>query len=842
VGTALAVLQEGDQVLLNSHSAQWWDLYEMRPNKGVVLLMHEKLKPVRSKTGARDKQGAETGGAAVAQDENAPADANQQGTSATTTVAVKEYKEVRLESLVGAMVRRAGYISAKTYEGLEREAEVDFSSALMTASQYEDYVANRVPRRGKAATFSDKNIVVLFQLPCPHLADVVRHIRWLARERPRGPAGGSGGKEEVAASRDPVWHMQHQAQVQEHVQRWEQQRRARAILKQVDPYVCLHRKHWLLLSRLLRGVSNGGDALLADFVNWTKQAGADGIKRSNDCRAAWASARVATSCDLPPLASARGYLKARGAGRKAAFFDMQGRLRPEATAADPLARNILDAAASCITGRVLSFFDQGLQVPVDLDAAAQDIDACTALVPAAVYNHDCLQSLEDMQQETELGKRAHKIGTLTETRTLPCFVAVNDALLLREPVGSILEVPHDGSALRWVQVVAIDLLFARLRVVTCSAPPPHCWLPCHQQAAQALGACWIPVSKLWEVSVARALPPCSPEAAAQERECDYLVFVTPTPPVDESLALLAQLSLEFPCTPLEEQKRQLFKVYTPTPAAPEPKRAPVTAPVKAGKAAAAVCASSGRAKMAALRLYTDAVIVSWSVTLDAAKAGKAAADTSKPPPDFILEISDINSPREWLTVYRGRGLACQVSGLQGATQYRCRLRLSQSYPNVEKCYLIVTTLGAPPRLPPSVLTWEQGSVAENVRALVEVRSDYPLPPRCQWQVEGSLGGSGEEAGRGEDDEAQQKRDWLPLARTRAPTSWIVGPFAGQSLLLRARMINNEGQLGPPGASSFHHVPRLEKKAGKGAGEAAEEQGAAGAGPEPRGTKARRGKG
>jgi len=827
VGTVLAVLQEGDQVLLNSHSSTWWTLFEMRPRKGVVLLMHEKIKTVRgqrAKTVGEEGEEGEAG--APSGDENAPVgDANGAAPAGTTTVMVKEYKEVRLETLVGAMVRREGFISAKTYEALDADSEVDLSSALMSASKFEEYTANKVPPRGKAATFSDKSVSVLFQLPCPALVDVLRHIRLLASMYPHEEGGDALGTEEVCATRDPVWHMQHQAQVQEHVKRWEQQRRARAILQQLDPYMCLHRKQWLLLCRLLRSISNGGDALLMDYVNWTKKAGKDGMKRSHDCRAAWASVRVVTTSDLPPLAAARGYLKARGAGRKQVFFDTHGRLRPEATAADPLARNILDAAAECVTDRVLSFFSQSVQGndAADLDDAVKNIDACTVLAPAAVYNHDCLQDLEEMQEEdSELTKRAHKIGTLVETRATPCYIAVNDALLVREPIGNILEASSDSNALRWVQVVAIDLLFARLRVVCCSAPPPHCWLPSHQQAAQSGGACWIPISKLWEVTVARSLPPASPESASSGRESTYMVFITPTPAADESLALLAQLTLEYPITPLQEQRKALFKVYAPS--------VPVSTTAKATEAkdnkrrANAVCTTPGRVKMTPLRLYTDAIIVSWAVSLEAQKAGKgavASAGAPKVSPEFTLEISDVNAPREWLPVYKGFGLACQVSGLQQATQYRFRLQLAQSYPNVDKCYLMVTTLGTPPLLAPAVLKWEDGSVAENVRGLVEVfgDADGPLPLSCQWQVEGSLGQPAQEdAHKEEDEEHHNSKEWQPLARTRGKTTWIVGPFAGKSLLLRVRMVNSEGQPGPPGDVSIQNVPeKKKKKAGRTAG-------------------------
>tara|TARA_B110000091_G_C13385271_1_gene297821 strand:- start:112 stop:543 length:432 start_codon:yes stop_codon:yes gene_type:complete len=123
--------------------------------------------------------------------------------------------------------------------------------------------------------------------------------------------------------KDPVWHMQHQAQITEYVARWEQQVRARKLLNKIDPYICLQRPQWLLLCKILRCISRGDDALLSDFVEWTKKAGRDGEKRAKDCRSAWASVRVRTTCDLLPLVAARGYLKARGAGYKKTFLMMK---------------------------------------------------------------------------------------------------------------------------------------------------------------------------------------------------------------------------------------------------------------------------------------------------------------------------------------------------------------------------------------------------------------------------------------------------------------------------------------------------------------------------------------
>ena len=745
-GVVLAVLREGDRVLLNSHSSNWWTVHEMRPAKGVALLVQEKHKPMLLKPALADARELESNAELDASDVQETHDVTFPKSGHFDTRTLKEYKEVRIESFIGAMVRREGFLSAKTYEGLEREAEVDFNAALMSFSQYEQYLAEKPPpRKFKSAgpPFVDKSVVLLFRIPCPSLEDVVQHVRALAAEYAvpdeEAPIG-TDAPTAAGSAEDPVWHMQHQAQVREHVLRWEQQRRARSILQQVDPFLCLHRKQWLHLCRLLRSVSYGSDALLHDFMAWTKQAGQEGVKRATDCRAAWASARVVTSSDLPALATARGYLKARGAGRKQVFFDANGHLRPEATAVDPLARSVLDAAESCVTGRVLSFFGQSVLSPTDLDAAVTDVDGHTLIVPAGVYHHDRLLDVSEMEQDNELDRRVHKIGSLLQTKTMPCYIAVNDVIRLQEPIGGMEEVSSQNNGLTWVQVLALDLLFARLKVVKTSAPPPHCWLPSHQHAMLTNASCWVPVSKLWDVSVARALPPSCPDTAPL-KQCEYVVFVTPLPAADEALALLAQLAVEYPATPAAAPQQARFKIYTP-PAVPIPAAAALsTAP---RKRSSAVCAQSGVAKLEALRYYTDAVIVHWNVLLNEPcdKRIHATAVNAEPDavvPEFLLEVSDVGAPKEWTLAYRGHGSACQLSGLCSAAQYRCRLSLPNSHPNVSKAYLVITTLGTAPYAAPQALKWQAGSVAGTVRGLVDIAFGATLPAGCHWQVEGYVG-------------------------------------------------------------------------------------------------------
>ncbi len=822
-GMILATIHEGDEVLLNSHSSVWWTVYEMRPKIGIVLLVRERKTSLASRRpphkqdtneNSIDENGIERnlGDSATKTTNEEGSTSIQQHNNYTITYRIlKEYKEVKREQLIGAMVKRVGYLTAETYESLERDAECEFSGSLLSSEKYEEYrISKPAPSSSRSKTdktYEDKSVVVLFQLPCPSMSDCVKRLQTLVKEFPkRDHSLDTKGVEISAATvRDPVWHMQHQAQVKEHVIRWEHQRRAKEILKNIDPYISMHRKEWLLVCRLLRCISRGGDALLRDFITWTKAAGKDGERRAKDCRPAWASVRVRTLSDLPALAAARGYLKAKGAGYKRVYFDNLGKLRPEATEADPQARDVLDAAILHLDGRVFSFFDQNLQNPIKLSNVSNDIESNTLLVPSAIYTHDGMLSVTKMDEISSssslVSSSSHQIGTLVETKMLPCYIAVQDILLVREPVGDISIISQDSNPQRWVQVIAIDILFARLQVVSCSVSPPHCWLPDHQENTKANPSFWIPASKLWDVTVTRLLPPSSPECLIRN-ECQYQIFVTPMPTPEESLALLAQLSSTYPVMKLDEKRREVFKVYNPvisvnsSPQKQSKKKQGRNDMIKGGENAiekeGQLCRIAGKLSILPLRFYTDAVIISWDLELDNARGSTGYRNTNKvgaknQQPDYSLFISDVYNPRVWAKVYEGSGIACQISGLESAREYRCRLVLN-NFSNVNRAYIVIATLASPPTLAPYIRCWENASVPGNVRGLVEFEgNNVHLPPGCQIQIEGSLG---PKDNNDDGNDAGIEDNFVPLARTCAKSTWIVGPFKGKSLILRCRYVSS----------------------------------------------------
>lgn len=847
-GYVLSQIREGDLVQLNSHSPLWWTVFEMRPRKRSVMLSRHRITqgPAVPSSGDGDLD--------VVEENKEEGEEEETGahTRKFTKRTITEYKEVRIDALFGALVKREGILSARTIESLERENNCNFDHNLMTYAQFEDYNAilndaKANKPKSKAALkkekaeasggdsssgkkgdkekkeFEDRRVVVIFKMPLPSVPAAVDRMKRFTKEYPAPPETdanhaaltGSDNKKVAAAHdammKDPVWHMQHQAQIKVWVSRWEENLRARQLLGDIDPYLCLHRDKWLLICKVLRVISRGGEALLPDFVQWTKKAGSDGLKRSRDAHSAWASVRPVTTCDLQPLATARAYLRQRGAGHKKGYYDAEGKLRPEAMDSDPQARVVLDAAALHMSHRVLTFFDQSLVAAKPGREVEEDIDGMAAIVASALYEY-ALKPPNIMSGEA---LPLHHIGTYLEERPVSAFIGVNDCLLVREPLTGQTQVNNNSQV--WVLVLAVDLLFARLRVVQCDpqVPPPYCWSPEAHAPLVNSAPCWISIAKLWDVTVCRQMPPMNPDEVSKGL---YTIFITPMPSQHEALAVLGHLSdvdiggavTTDTRASTGKGKGKKFKEYVPK----EARTAQAKAHAEGRRAEAERLAApgtksllTGKAKVSGVRFYVDSVILHWDLALDKNKKsaglckGEAGVLEKKGVvPEFLVEIALITDPTAWEPVYRGKGTACQISGLDQLQQYYCRLT-TVSHPKIGYSCVVVTTLGEPPALViPTVKKWEKGTVKGSVRGLCCLDTNE-LPAGCYLQIEASLGDS-------QSNDHHAAEEWLPMARTRSTSVWIVGQFAGASIVLRSKVINQEGQPGPPGPTGVALAPTL----------------------------------
>jgi hypothetical protein len=864
-GFVLSQIREGDTVQLNSHSPMWWTIYEMRPRKKSILMSRQRITQGPPEPASGDNIEVVTKAVLNGDDDNVDREGCEGGGETGpkpmkqfTKRMVTEYKEVRIDAMFGCLVRREGILNARTIESLERENNCNFDNALMTYAQFEEYSAmltgtmsnnSKVSKAtlkkknkdeevdtsavtmSEKKEFADRRVVVIFKMPLPNVAAAVDRMKGLVAEYPAPPETDddkvitSGNKVSSAHElmmKDPVWHMQHQAQVKVWVSRWEENLRARQLLGSVDPYLCLHRDKWLLVCKVLRVISRGGEALLPDFISWTKKAGTDGVKRSKDAHSAWASVRPVTTCDLQPLATARAYLRQRGAGHKKGYYDAEGKLRPEAMDSDPQARVVLDAAALYMSHRVLTFFDQSLVAEKPGREVEEDIDGMAVPVVTAIYEYD----LKPKDWSSGEAMPVHHIGTFKEERVVSSFITVNDCLMVREPLTGQTQVNNNSQV--WVLVLAVDLLFARLRVVQCDpqVPPPYCWAPGNYSPLINSSPCWISIAKLWDVTVCRQLPPSNPDNVSEGL---YTIFITPMPSQHEALAVLGHLSdvdigdaLTSPAPASNKgiggSKDKKFKEYKPNKA----RIANAKAKQKEKDDAAAMLAEpgtksrlTGKAKVRGVRFYVDSVILQWDLTLNkragpTLKKGDAGVlEKKEVVPEFLVEVAYISDPTGWAPVYRGKGTACQISGLEPLTQYYCRLS-TVSHPKISYSTVVACTLGEPNRFViPQVKKWELGTVKNSVRGLCCV-DDCDLPNGCYLQVEASLGDSTSRDHHAADE-------WVPMARTRSSSVWIVGQFAGSSVVLRTRIINQDSQPGPPGPTGVAMCPTLKEVAESAAG-------------------------
>ncbi len=314
----------------------------------------------------------------------------------------------------------------------------------------------------------------------------------------------------------------------------------------------------------------------------------------------------------------------------------------------------------------------------------------------------------------------------------------------------------------------------------------------------------------------------------------YAVWITPMPSQHEALAILSQLSaVEISSTVLSGtttdkmknggRNKAAFKEYVPregTDATKSKKNSSnssrkhmeLTAAEKEAEASRSApvgtkSSEGGKVRVEAVRFYVDSVIVQWHLLLDNDKnkghrgvcgSNNIPPEKKKIIPEYVLELTPTTAPKGWTEVYRGTGAAAQISGLEPLTQYYCRLTVV-SHPHISHSCVVMTTLGTPSILSvPTITRWEKGTASGSVRGLVVVDSN-DLPAGCFLQIEASIGSA-------ESRDRHAAQEWAPAARTKRREVWIVGPYSGHSVVLRTRIINQDGQPGPPSHMGVCQAP------------------------------------
>jgi hypothetical protein len=358
------------------------------------------------------------------------------------------------------------------------------------------------------------------------------------------------------------------AQAQEWVIREQDIQRGRRLLWIGDPFSCCLascRERWILICRALKTICRGDEDILNDFYRWTHSAGEEGRMRAKDCQAMWTSLRPLTTSDLPCVVQARVYARAclntrqaeteaeiGGSGESKRYEEIDMTSLPfknieAACQKDPTVRHFIESARGVLSGRSLYF----LSSVHDPGSPAPQYPPGSLMVPAVVYEsaltvdaaHQGQGSDVDFELKNPEGRTQHVCLT-----DVVASISPGDVILL--PITPHYSYPEswtinasdtqysDDEARRgrkstWHRVVAVDLLYARLRVSPCPSPP-DCWVK-----HVTLTSVWAPVSSLWAVPVCQMLPLTNPECAG--RTVRYHVYVAPIPSLSASFAALSSI-------------------------------------------------------------------------------------------------------------------------------------------------------------------------------------------------------------------------------------------------------------------------------------------------------------
>ena len=250
-GRISATVREGDIIKLKSASSRLYVIEQMKQQTGSILL--KEFSP-ESATNARKN--------------------------------LVEFCEIRPSHLLGAFIMREGAILTKSESARKELLGFNFDTLVVTVNNEE--TASKAEKDG----LTWRRLEVVFRLPGPDEKVSLARLSDIVKQQQKITSFTNSSKRQEGS----IQQMQHLAQVRVWVKRKEEVARARLLLSNADPFVCvLQREKWLLVCRALRVISKGGYELFGDFCRWTKSAGSDGYLRARDCRAAWDALRPSTS-------------------------------------------------------------------------------------------------------------------------------------------------------------------------------------------------------------------------------------------------------------------------------------------------------------------------------------------------------------------------------------------------------------------------------------------------------------------------------------------------------------------------------------------------------------------
>ena len=573
-GLIVAALHEGDLVKLRCLSSIVWQVYALRPSEGkIILSVHTRTDNYGHKNQMRKKsresaqletkkfRPSDFLGAMVWKELSTSSVGDASESSAEEEIekkSVKEYDGVDIEDKYTScffqmpapqwkhvLKRMISIVDSCKHLNEEKEKIKDCSSAVNRNRS----IATSNMSRNPILDISSRRSITTFS---------TESKAFLRRE------------ESTPLLQNLVTDGYH-SQAHEWVTRVQDIQRARRLLWISDPFSCCLascRERWILICRALKTICRGDEDILNDFYRWTHSAGIEGRMRAKDCRAVWTSLRPLSTSDLPCVVQARVYARAclnsryaeeeileNEENKKYEEIDMTSLPFKNIEAAcrmDPTVRNFIESARTVLSGRSLYF----LSSVHDPGSPAPQYPPGSLMVPAVVYesvltSHPISLGDDDINKSIKLNLDPKKPGGRTQHVCLMDVVASispGDVILLptvnhyKYPESwtiSASDTNHSDHETRtgrnstWHRVVAVDILYARLRVSPCP-PPPDCWV-----RHVTLSSVWAPVSSLWAVPVCQILPITNPEHAGNVIR--YHIYVTPIPSITASFAALASI-------------------------------------------------------------------------------------------------------------------------------------------------------------------------------------------------------------------------------------------------------------------------------------------------------------
>lgn len=247
----------------------------------------------------------------------------------------------------------------------------------------------------------------------------------------------------------------------------------------------VNRSVWLTVASVVRAMSSGSTDLFLLWKRWSSQARIS----ESECTSVWAALRPPTNCDEPAILRAREYIQQSLQNGRACDTSADA-------CSDLMARSIIADANMILKDAVLEYWSDAeflsTTAPRKRTAIGAKVTRKHIIVPAAVYSFDA----EELRYKTKVASEQSGCSSDSNSKVpaIGQFEEVHDVKACISP-GCIISL-KDGGTQSWYFVLKVDLLFARLRVVPCQAPPIPWFLEEPLSSVADIGV-WMPVSKVW---------------------------------------------------------------------------------------------------------------------------------------------------------------------------------------------------------------------------------------------------------------------------------------------------------------------------------------------------------